>query len=54
MRGFFGLIILIVFFLVVDAVFLGGHYSDALWRDAKYQGESFNEAIHAQLHKLGL
>jgi hypothetical protein len=54
MRTLVALIMLCVLFLVVDAVFLNGRYRDALWHDAKNQGESFNRAVHAQLHKLGL
>lgn len=54
MRTFVALIMLCFFLLVVDGVFLDGRYRDALWRDAKDQGESFNRVVRAHLHKLGL
>jgi hypothetical protein len=54
MRTFVSFFMLCVLFLVVDAAFLNGRYRDALWHDAKYQGEAFYSVVHSQLHKLGL
>jgi hypothetical protein len=54
MRTFIGLMILFGLFLAVDAVLLNGRYRDALWRDAKRLGETFNGAVHTQFHRLGL
>jgi hypothetical protein len=54
MRTFVALIMLCVLFLAVDAVLLNGRYRDALWHDAKYQGEAFSRMVHAQLRKIGL
>jgi len=54
MRAFVGLIILFGLFLAADVVLLNGHYRDALWHDAKRQGEIINKAAHAQLRRIGL